>query len=121
MSMSCSCDYEGGDWYYYKPADYSILETKRARRCCSCGERIVRGDTVVKFRRARQPKTEIEDRIWGEGSDIPLASWFMCEACGDQFFNLTELGFCITLPDSMTKLVKEYAEMQREYRERGKG
>jgi predicted RNA-binding Zn-ribbon protein involved in translation (DUF1610 family) len=118
MSLSCSCDYDGDGWFYYRPADYSTLKTKRARRCCSCGERIAVGDTVVEFDRARHAQNDIEERIHAD-NDIVLASWFMCEACGDQYFNLAELGFCINLPANTPKLVREYAQARREYMARG--
>ena len=121
MSLSCECydDDYGDGWFFYKPDDYSTLKTKRARRCCSCGDRIAVGDTVVEFERARGPRNDIEDRIYGEGNDIELASWFMCEGCGDQYFNLAELGYCITLPANTPALVKEHAMMQPHYREMG--
>ena len=120
MSLSCECDYDydGDGWFFYKPSDYSTLKTKRARRCCSCGEPIAVGNTVVKFDRARRPRNDIEERIYGECSDIVLASWFMCEGCGDHYFNLAELGYCITLPANTPAMVKEYAAYQQEYRER---
>ena len=118
MSLSCECydDYDGDGWFFYQPDDYSTLKTKRARRCCSCGERIAVGDTVVEFERARGPRDDIEERIYGEGNEIELASWFMCESCGDQYFNLTALGFCITLPENMHKLLREYVDMREDAR-----
>lgn len=44
-----------------------------------------------------------------------MAPWFMCEECGDLFWSLNELGFCIYLGrDSMRDLAREYAEMTNE-------
>ena len=41
MSLSCSCgDDDGCAWYFAGPSDFSKLETKRSRRCCSCGAKI---------------------------------------------------------------------------------
>lgn len=73
MSLSCSCgDYDGDDiaWWYNTPDDYTTLQTKMRKRCCSCNELIDLGDTVLKFNRWRNPKTEIEEKIYGEGGEI---------------------------------------------------
>ena len=40
-----------------------------------------------------------------------MTKWYACEECSDMYFNLTELGFCINLPDNFRKLVREYADM----------
>lgn len=115
MSLSCSChEYDGEGWFYYRPSDYSVLSTKRGRKCCSCGGRIAVGDTVLAFDRARGARYEIEERIYG-GTDIPLATWFMCESCGDQYLNLTELGFCITIPANMMEMLAQYAQMKENH------
>ncbi len=113
MGLSCSCgDYDDYDWYHFGPTggDYTTLSTKRSRRCCSCKDRISIGDLCTRFERARGPLTDIEERICGD--EVPLAPWFMCEACSDQYFNLVELGFCFSLGDNMDDLRKEYVEMQ---------
>lgn len=109
MSLSCSCDADG-DWWYYPPEDYQRLETKRWRKCCSCGSRISAGDLCLEFTRHRSTDDgSIEQRICGD--EVSLASYWMCEACGDQYFNLDALGFCITLPGSMKSLLAEYVEV----------
>lgn len=64
----------------------------------------------MKFVRWRYPKNEIEDRIYGDGAEIPMSPYWMCEACGDQYFNLTALGFCVVPDDNMFELLKEYVE-----------
>ena len=112
MSLSCSCDDGDGDWWYFPPEDYTHLDTKRWRKCCSCKSLIRPGDLCAKFQReARLDEWSIKWRIYGD--EMPLPTWYMCEACADQFFNLTELGFCINLPDNMMQLVREYAEMNK--------
>jgi hypothetical protein len=52
----------------------------------------------------------IKEKIYGEGNEVPMTPKWMCERCGDLYFSLTELGFCVSLDDDMRELVKEYAE-----------
>jgi hypothetical protein len=42
------------------------------------------------------------------GDEVQLADQFMCQKCGEIYFNLTELGYCINLGDEMTELMSEY-------------
>jgi hypothetical protein len=113
MTLSCSCGYDDyGDaaWTYIPPEDFSMLATNRAKRCCSCKALIKPGETVLKFDRFRYPNTDIEEKIYGEGGEVPLADWYMCEECGDLYYSLDALGFCISLgEDNMKKVVKDYA------------
>lgn len=111
MSLSCSCvDYDGepGTWAYYHPEDFTILETKRRKRCSSCKELIGIGSECLEFRRIRAPYTEIEENI--SGTEIPIASLFMCEKCGEIWLNLTAAGYCLTPEDNMERDLKEYWE-----------
>lgn len=112
MSLSCECAFDGDyDWYYEPPHDYTNLETKQRRRCCSCKTLINLGSTVAKFYRDRPPKDDIELNIYGEGGEVPLATWYMCEECADLYFSISELGFCINLGnESMRYLAKQYHE-----------
>lgn len=113
MSLSCGCDFDGDGWYYYAPKDYTTApKLGRRKRCCSCKQLINLGATALTFDRYRQPSYgSIEEKIFGEGAEIQLASYWMCESCGDQYFNLEALGFCITLPANMHKLREEYVEL----------
>lgn len=72
---------------------------------------IDKGATVIAFERYRLPRDEIEARIWGEGDHLPLATYYHCEACADQFFNLTALGYCPSPEDNMPDLLNEYVTM----------
>ncbi len=110
MSLSCSCESDGDfSWYYSVPKDFTTLQTKRRKRCSSCNTLISVGETCTQFYRHRPPKWEIEEKIWGEDGEIPLASMHHCESCADMFFNLQELGFtCIAPDEDVRKLVKEY-------------
>lgn len=97
------------DW----PRDYSTLDTKRRRQCCSCGEWINVGSTVVAFPRFKVPEHDIELAIYGETDENgpKRATEYLCERCGDLFFSLEELGFCVSYAQDMRELVKEYAEV----------
>lgn len=111
MGLSCDCDGDV-DWYYCTPDDYTSLAASKRKRCCSCNILIDVGATTVKFDRWRHPNSEIEERIYDEGGEVELANWYMCEECGDLYFSIVELGFCIQLgEDKMKEVVKEYAEI----------
>ena len=116
--LSCSCpDWEFDDewegWLYYGPSDFSVFDKKRRKRCCSCKELIDIDSLCLEFGRTRYPRTEIEDRIYGEGNEIEIASYFMCDKCGEQYLNLEALGYCIDITDNMFDLLEEYQEMTR--------
>ena len=111
MSLSCTCgEWDGEGWFYIPPDDFTPFQKLRRKRCVSCKEPISCGDTSLKFERFRAPVGDIETRIMGEDAEIRIASWFLCEKCGDQYFNLAELGFCINLPANIFELLKEYQE-----------
>lgn len=107
--LSCSCDFDSDGWYYCFPNNFSLFGHKRRRRCCSCNKLIDIGAQCVEFDRYRPAITEVEERICG--NEINLASWFMCEWCGEMFFNLESLGYCLTLGDSMKENLEDYWNM----------
>lgn len=114
MSLTCSCQYNYDDdasYWYEPPEDYSVLKTKRSRKCKSCGAKIAVGDLTAEFTRWRESSSDIEIKILGEGERIYLADWYHCESCADQYFNLTELGFCIAPDENIQELLAEYVEM----------
>lgn len=110
MSLSCYCDNDG-EWWHFAPDDFSTLDTKRSRKCCSCGERIAVGDVCGKFDRGRVPNSIVEERIYGT-EEVPQSPWFMCERCTGLYFSLSDLGFCLNLGEDMRALVREYAAMK---------
>jgi ferredoxin len=115
MPLSCYCD-DYGDWFHEPPDDYSTLDTKRCRKCASCRERIPVGALVLKMFRYHFPRDEIQQRIYGycDDAQIPMASRYLCERCGDLYLSLTELGYCLNLGEDMRELVRDYADIQRE-------
>jgi predicted RNA-binding Zn-ribbon protein involved in translation (DUF1610 family) len=116
VSLSCYCG-DNFDWWYEIPEDFSAMPAfKRRRRCASCRKLIDPGSTVSKFRCWRAPNNDIEDDIYG--TEIPLAERYLCERCGDLFFSLHELGYCLDISDNMAELVAQYAEINRELRSR---
>lgn len=111
MSLTCEMDFDGDcDWYYTTPSDFIALDTKRGRKCCSCGKHIKVGEQVLRFYRTRNPNNDIEERIYGD--EVPMTTLYMCEDCGDLALNLNELGYCTPPGDDMRDLVKEYAEQR---------
>ena len=115
MGLSCSCgEWDGDGWYweYTLPRDenqiYTKLKTNRGRKCCSCAGWISVGDDVLEFARFRSANSDIEERIYGD--TVRLASWFMCEECGEIFLNLDALGYCVQIDDHMAALLEEYRE-----------
>lgn len=121
MTLSCShpdCD-DPTLWYYSHPRDFLPLPTVRARRCCSCGQKIQPGDLSVAFPRFHLPRNHVEERIYGtDDAQVPMANWYMCEECGGLFYSLAELGYSIWLGEDMYDVVREYAEMKDEERAR---
>jgi hypothetical protein len=110
MPLSCGYGDEDSSWFFIPPDDFTTFEGPKRKRCCSCKELIDIGALSLKFACHRPPKNEIEDRIYGEDGEIPLADKFLCEPCGDQFMNLEALGFCIDITENMIDLLKEYVE-----------
>lgn len=112
MSLSCSCneDYDFA-WYYWPANDFTTLMTSKRKRCKSCNKLIDIENICLEFKRFRYPKNEIEERIYGcDDIEIPLASFYHCEDCGEQYLNLSELKFCVNIADNMFDLLKEYQE-----------
>lgn len=115
MGLSCECDYDDPAWFYAPPDDYTRLDTRRARRCSSCGALIRRGALCTEFVRWRAPRWDVEERIYGE--EVPLASKRLCEGCSDTWFNLEALGFhCVGPDDDMREMLRQYVELSRERR-----
>lgn len=123
MTLTCQDNYDGdADWFYTEPRDFTILDTKRGRKCCSCGEPIKVGAMVLKFFCHRPAKNEIEERIYGEDHDaVCMPTMYMCEPCGDLALNLKEIGYCIPPGDDMRETIKEYAEMVQGERDENLG
>lgn len=118
MSLSCYCDSDDADWYYEPADDFSVLDTKRSRRCCSCGEKIAVGEDVLRFRRFRSPNDEfgIEESIYGD--EVPLAPWYMCETCGGLFWAVQDLGMCCDITHNIAGQIKEYRQEEEVYKNR---
>ena len=111
MGLSCSCENDDADWYYDNTDDFTVLDTKRGRKCCSCRANVKTGSTVLEIRRWRPPTDRcnyIEESIYGD--EVPLASWFMCETCGGLYLAVVELGMCCELDEPIARQIKEYFE-----------
>jgi len=109
--LSCSCYDDDFDWWYISPDDFTIFNSSRRKRCCSCRELIDIGLPCLEFDRWRYSVSEVEENIYGNGGEIRLASWYMCEQCGEMYLNLTALGYCHWLGGSMRDDIKEYWEL----------
>ena len=80
MPLTCECfdDYE---WFYNLPDEYSILETKRRRRCQSCRQLISINTLCLEF------ECYTIDEF---GDEKYTANKYLCETCGDIFLSLKE-------------------------------
>lgn len=119
MALSCSCENDGADWWYEPADDLSALDTKRGRKCCSCGTKIKPGDDVLHLRRWRSPSERcnyIEESIYGD--EVPLASWFLCETCDGLYFAVQDLGMCCDVGKNIAHQIKEYRAEEKAYRQR---
>ena len=105
MSLTCSCPVEEGClWFFETPENFITSDNRR--RCSSCKKLIGAGDLCLKFPRWKQDDN---------GTERSIPPMHMCEACGDQYFNLTELGFCIAPADNVFELLEEYHDLMEEY------
>ena len=108
--LTCSCPEYDGDGWYYIPADwFKPLNTARRKRCCSCQTLIDIGSESLEMTRGRASYGQVEEKIYGE--EIELASWYMCEVCGEQFLNLEALGYCLDITSNMLNCLAEYREL----------
>lgn len=64
-------------------------------------------------------RSDIEERIY-DGDQVPLAHKYMCEKCADLYFIFEDLGYCISLGDSMVDCLEEYHEFVFLKRDQGK-
>ena len=113
MSLSCTChDYDGepGTWAFYPPDDFTTLQTNRRKRCSSCGDLINIGAECLIFPRTRCPNDDIEEKIHGDGAEIPISSLYMCAECGEIYLNLEAAGYCLSPVDDMFDNLCEYWE-----------
>lgn len=119
MSLSCDCDFDGGAdvaYWWSSSFDFITLQTKRSRKCKSCGCFIKPGAEVVEFTRWRNPKDDVETRIWGEDGEISLASWFMCETCGGLAMAVQDTGMCFSIDENVKDQIAEYRAETLTYR-----
>jgi len=103
--LSCECE-TGHEVFYETPENFTVLKTSRRRRCISCNKLINLGVLCLSFFRSCLPRSYVAEIIYDE--TVPLANRYMCEECGEIFFNLTELGYCFLLGDDMRAALKEY-------------
>lgn len=107
--LSCECSGDGADWYWrYDNEDVSPLNTKRARKCASCGALIPVGSDCLTLERWRDPRGEYEEQRFCD--EVPLAPYFFCPDCAEILFNLTATGLCVVLGD-MREALREYWRM----------
>ena len=116
--LSCSCDNDDAEWWYDDTKDVSPLATRRMRRCLSCKERIAVGDDCKAFPRWRNVNDysdpDVVVRIYGEGGEYPLPTWYLCDRCAGLYESLDSLGFCDLLGQDLRKACRVYAQMQRD-------
>ena len=115
MGLSCSWDGDtsGCDWWWESNLQYYPLNTKRSRKCCSCGEKINVGDDSIIIHRARVPNSRIEERICGD--EVSITTWYLCEDCGGLAISLDELGFSFTLGgQSIKEQIAEYRRQEKD-------
>jgi hypothetical protein len=116
--LSCECGDGDYDWWYEDQAEVAPLATKRMRRCVSCKERIAVGEDCKKFTRWRTVSDyrdpEVLIRIYGDGGEYPMTTWYLCDRCAGLYESLDSLGFCDLLGQDLRKVCREYAQMQRE-------
>lgn len=112
MSISCAVDCEEAAWYYIVQDLPLRLTSKRGKRCMSCKEIIKPGKSFFMIKRWREPRTDIEDKIYGEGGEVPLAPWHFCADCGPIYHALEKYNVAINIQDDdLRALLKEFNEI----------
>ena len=106
--ISCDCDGDFDNWVELYVEEFLPLDTKRSRKCASCGEKIAVGEHSLHFLSYRQPRSDYEERRFGES--VPMASQYFCESCGEIWLNLDAVGLCVVFGD-MRDAQKEYWEL----------
>lgn len=106
--LSCDCAWES-EWWYIAPPDFSKFSASKRKRCVSCKNLIDIGSVCVRLECFRNALSDIEERI--SGCEVQLADKYLCESCGEIFFNLSALGYCMGLGDDMREELKEYWEL----------
>ncbi len=111
--LACGCfNDEDSDEWYWPPDDFSVFAEWRRKRCQSCGSLVDHHSECLKFICCRSPLSDIEERI--EGDEVQLASQYLCEKCGEIYFNLTAAGYCMNYYNDMNEAMNEYREIVRE-------
>lgn len=113
--LSCSCDdYDDADWFHDGGSEVAPLKTRRWRKCHSCEALIRPGDDAKEFVRWRHAGYDtIEERIYGEGGEVPMPSRWLCDRCAGLYESLDSLGFCDLLGQNLVDVAREYGQMQR--------
>lgn len=108
--LSCSCG--SMMTWFLAPDDFSTLKTKRRRRCWSCEKFIEIGSECLEMERFRCADSDIEERIYG--GEVPLATKYLCEKCGEIYLNLSDLGYCLSLgKGAMQEAIEDYWELTK--------
>ena len=95
MSISCECDTTDVEWNWWDEGDAAEeYAGKRATHCFCCRSIIRPGDLHYSFRRTRPPRSDYEERRFGD--EIELAPLRLCEECGDMRENIADAGMCVT-------------------------
>lgn len=105
----CGCDYDG-DTFRDTADDFSRMPKRSRRcRCASCKKMLNEGDTVLALRCFRQPRCDIEERLYVD--EVPLATKYLCERCGEILMNLESAGNCVLLDGNLEGDLRQYWDM----------
>ena len=116
MSVTCACDYgyDGGSWWYEHDREFTVLKTRKRRRCWSCNELIDIGAECGILSRFRAPLSDVEESIYID--IVPLAPAHLCEECYGLLLSVEEAGGCVLL-EKGERLKDAVAEWRQDYPE----
>lgn len=110
MSISCNIESDDAAWWWSTNRKLIPYGQSISKRCCSCKELIKPQQHYLPIQRWRNPKNEIEERIYGD--DIPLAHWFVCEACAPILVKFLDMDVHINLGvDTLHNLLQEFEKL----------
>lgn len=106
MGISCDCDGDY-DWWFEPADDFSAMPRRTRRcRCASCKKLLDAGAVTLALKCTRQPRDYIEEEIYG--GEVPLATKYLCERCGEILLNLLAAGLCVSIGGNLENDLREY-------------
>lgn len=114
--MSVELDCECGDpydceWYFLSPdkgEEFEPFQESEPCKCGSCKRYIQIGEDCIKFPCYNANECAVDEN--GEELDEDRLEFisYLCSDCGEQWLNLTDIGYCIPINENVMDYLREY-------------